>query len=188
MLLGIPAIQQELGLSEAQKTDLGDLQRKTQEQIGASFGDFRQMQDLSQEDRNKRFAEAAKKVEETNRQADVKAAKILSAKQAERLSQLRLQREGLAALNRAEIAKQLDLTAGQQAKIKNFLESFRPQDEILAASDRRTKGQVGGNERQGVPVSTTAGSGIRSRRPGPRRGCVGRCKRTGIGQVADPSQ
>jgi hypothetical protein len=133
MLLGIPAVQQELGLSETQKSDLNDLQQKTQEQVRASFGDFGQMQDLSPEERDKRFAAAAKKVEETNRQADEKAAKILNAKQAERLGQLRLQRDGPAALARPEIAKQLGLTDEQQAKIKGPQGGFRLQADVLAA-------------------------------------------------------
>src|SRR5208337_2440576 len=42
ILLGFPEVQQELGLNEQQKTDLSDLQRKMQEQIRTSFGDFRQ--------------------------------------------------------------------------------------------------------------------------------------------------
>ena len=141
ILLGIPEVQQELGLSEEQKTDLNDLQRKMQEQMRASFGDFRQMEDLSQEERDKRFAEVGKKTEETIKQANEKATKILKAKQAERLGQLRLQREGVAALSRAEIARQLDLTEEQRAKIKNLEEGFRPQDDVLAALTAEQKAQ-----------------------------------------------
>ena len=152
ILLAMPAVQQELGLSEEQKTDLNNLQRKMQEQMRASFGDFRQMEEMSQEDRDKRFAEAGKKAEETIKQADRQAAKILNAKQSERFGQLRLQREGLTAFSRIEIAKRLDLTAEQQAKIKDLRESFRPQAGNLGRADRRTKGQVGGNAGQGIPV------------------------------------
>ncbi len=55
------------------------------------------MQDLSREEREKRFAEARKKSEEAVQQAEEKLSQILDAKQLERLGQLRVQREGFAA-------------------------------------------------------------------------------------------
>ena len=127
MLLGIPAVQKELGLSEEQKTDLTELQRKMQAQMRAAFGDFRQMQDLSQEERDKRFAEARKKAGEATKQSEEQLGKILDEKQLERLKQLQLQREGVQALTRTEVVAKLKLTDDQQAKIKNIISDSRRQ-------------------------------------------------------------
>jgi Spy/CpxP family protein refolding chaperone len=124
-LLAIPDVQKELGVSDEQKKELADVQK----QMRAAFAgfNFRDMQSLSQEEREKRFAETRKKGEEANKAADEKIAKILDAKQLERLGQLRLQRQGVMALTRSEVAKDLGLTEEQQAKIKKIQEDARPQ-------------------------------------------------------------
>ena len=121
MLLAVAEVQKELGLRGDQAKQAEELLRDLQEQSRAVFDnfDFQEMQSLGREEREKRLAAVGKKAEETSRQADEKVAGILDAKQAERLSQLRLQREGLAAFSRPEIARQLGLTEEQQAKIKN---------------------------------------------------------------------
>ena len=92
------------------------------------------MQDLSQEERDKRFAAAAKKVEETNRQADEKAAKILSAEAGRKARSITdsTRRIGGAGPPR-DLGKQLGLTEVQQVKIKDLQAGFRPQAEVLAA-------------------------------------------------------
>jgi len=127
MLLGIPAVQTELGLSEEQKTGVTDLQRKSQEQMRASMGDFRQMQDLSQEERDQRFATARKKAEEVTKQTEEQLGTILDAKQLERLKQLKLQRDGVQALLREEVVAKLKLNDDQQAKIKKIIDDSRGQ-------------------------------------------------------------
>lgn len=124
-LLGMSEVQQELGLSDDQKKQVSELQ----EQVRSSFRgfNFQDMQDLSQEDREKLFTEMRKKGEEANKQAEEKLGKLLEAKQVARLSQLRLQRDGVAALARDEVAKQLGLNEEQQAKLKTLQEAARPQ-------------------------------------------------------------
>ena len=67
-----------------------------------------------------------KKFEEAGKGIDEKVAGILDAKQAERLHQLQLQREGAMALTRPEVIKKLDLSEEQQAKIKKIQEDARP--------------------------------------------------------------
>ena len=94
-LLGSPEIQKELKLNDGQVKQVDQLLREIQEQFLSSFenSNFQELQNLSQEERDKRFAEARKKIEETNKQNDEKAEKILDAKQLERFNQLQLQRE-----------------------------------------------------------------------------------------------
>ena len=106
-LLTIAEVQKELNITDDQKT-------KLREAIGGGGGrgDF---QNLSREEIAKRVEEAAKKVEET-----VKT--VLDSKQQERLAELRIQREGAAALARAEIAEKIGLAQEQKDKIKKAQE------------------------------------------------------------------
>ena len=83
-------------------------------------------QSLSADEREKRFSEMRKKFEESGKEIDEKVGKLLDAKQAERLHQLTLQREGAMALTRPEVVKKLDLSEAQQAKIKKIQEDARP--------------------------------------------------------------
>jgi hypothetical protein len=127
-LVGIPEVQKELGLSDQQKKDVSELTAETQRQMRSSMAgiNFQELQDMSEEERQKVFADARKKAEDANKQAEQNLAKILNDKQLERLSQLRLQREGIAALSRPEVAKQLSLSEDQMAKIRDIQEQGRP--------------------------------------------------------------
>ncbi|MBI3469584.1 MAG: hypothetical protein HY000_41820 [Planctomycetes bacterium] len=127
MLLATPDVRKELGTSEEQNKKIDDLLADLQEQMRESFGNFQDIQNLSQEERQKRFDETRKKGEEIGKKADEKLSKILEPKQADRLKQLRLQREGAGAFNREEIAKELGLTKDQQDKIRKIQETARPQ-------------------------------------------------------------
>ncbi len=140
MLLGIEEVQKELGLSDEQKKQVDELLSDVREQMRSSFGGFQEMQDLSQEEREERFAEMRKKAAATNKQADEKVGSILDTKQAERLGQLRIQREGLRALSRPEIAERLGLTEEQQTQMRKIREDARPQargGRDMSEEDRR---------------------------------------------------
>lgn len=127
-LVGIPEVQKELVLSDQQKQDVGDLMAEMQKQMRSSMAgiNFQELQDMSEEERQKVFADARKKSEDANNKAEQKLGKILDEKQLGRLNQLRLQREGIAAFNRPEVAKQLGLSEDQIAKIRKIQEQGRP--------------------------------------------------------------
>ncbi len=120
MLVMAPEVQTELALTDAQKKQVGDLQGELQEQMRAAFSgvNFQELGSLSEEERNKRFAEMRTKSEASTKLLDEKLNKALEAKQVARLKQLTLQRDVIAALNGAEVAKQLKLTEDQQAKLR----------------------------------------------------------------------
>jgi hypothetical protein len=128
-LLGIEEVQTELGLSSEQKKQVNVLWADLREQArsGGGGGNFRELQNLSQEERAERFAAARKRAEDSRKQAEDKIAKILDAKQLQRLDQLQLQRDGLNAFNRPEIAKRLGLTDDQQAQMRKIRQAARPQ-------------------------------------------------------------
>ena len=93
-----------------------------QEQMRASFGgiNFQELGSLSEEERDKRFADMRTKSEAAMKLLDEKLNKDLDAKQVARLKQLALQRDVVAALNRAEVAKQLKLTKDQETKLRDI--------------------------------------------------------------------
>ena len=128
MLLGIEEVQKELNLSDDQKKQITTLMTDARAKVRASMGqvNFQDLQNLSADEREKRFSEMRKKFEESGKEIDEKVGKLLDTKQAERLHQLLLQREGAMALNRPEVIKKLDLSADQQAKIKKIQEDARP--------------------------------------------------------------
>ncbi len=127
MLLGIPEVQKELKLDEQQQDQVKELMGESRKQMQAAFAgvDFQKIRDMSEEERTKLFAEARKKTEAATKELDAKVAKLLDAGQLERLEQLQLQREGVAAFNRPEIAKKLGLSEEQQAKIRKIQEEAR---------------------------------------------------------------
>ncbi len=144
VLLAMPEVQKELNLNDDQTKQITTLLRDAREKLRASFGqsNVQEMQNLSQEERQKRFDERRKMTEEVGKGIDKKIAGILDAKQAERLHQLQLQREGAMALNRPEVIKKLVLSQDQQAQIKKIQEDARPKnppafDSNQPAADRQ---------------------------------------------------
>jgi Spy/CpxP family protein refolding chaperone len=109
-LLTMPAVQQELNLSEDQKKQLADKL--------PSAADRANFRNLSVDERRKQAEERSKKTEEA-------AKSVLKPEQMERLSQLRLQREGGTALERAEVADKLGLTQEQKDKIHKISQEAR---------------------------------------------------------------
>ena len=128
MLLGIPEVQKDLNLSDGQKQQIDALLADAREKARASFGPatFQDRRNLSAEEREKRFNDMRKKFEEASKGIDEKVGTLLDAKQAERLKQLQLQREGAMALSRPDVIKKLELSPEQQAKIKKIQEEARP--------------------------------------------------------------
>ena len=119
ILLGIAEVQKELNLSEDQKKQVESLLRDARDKVMGQVN-LRDLRDLSQEEREKRFGELRKKFETLGKEVDEKLANILDAKQIERLHQLQLQRDGATALARPDVAKKLGLSEEQQARIKKI--------------------------------------------------------------------
>ena len=139
-LLRMSEVRQELGTTEDQNTKLDELQEQVRSAVGG--GNREDFQSLSREEREKRFAEMRTKAEQANKDAESKLASILDAKQVERLNQLRVQREGAAALARPEVATKLGLSAEQKEKINAAQDAGRQQpganNRDLSDEERRT--------------------------------------------------
>jgi Spy/CpxP family protein refolding chaperone len=128
LILPTQEVQKELGLTDDQKAQVKDLFSEVRQKARSALGNFnlQELLKLSQEERDKRLGEARKKAEATYKGIEDKLAKILDAKQLDRLGQIRLQREGAAALARPKIAEQLGLSDEQKAKIKKIMAESQP--------------------------------------------------------------
>jgi hypothetical protein len=140
-LLGMAEVQKEIAISDDQKKLLDDLQADLRDQFRTAFGDFQNLseeerrkrfedfQKMSEEERRKQMDEFRKKGEEVTKKADEMLGMILDEKQLDRLSQLRLQREGVDSLSRDEVAKKLGLSEAQRAKLKKIQDDARSADQ-----------------------------------------------------------
>jgi hypothetical protein len=125
-LLASPEVQKELAVNAEQKGLIEDMVKDLAAQRGGGGGQNRQdFQNLSQEERQKRFEEFQKQSAEREKKANDMAKMILEPKQFDRLSQLQLQREGAAALEREDVADKVGLDAEQKGKIKKIREASR---------------------------------------------------------------
>lgn len=152
MLLAMPEVQTELALEGDRKREATEWINKTQEQQREVFSglNFQDLQNATPEEREKRMDEVRAKTDDVMKQADEKLAKILDAKQFARLSQLKLQREGVQALQRDDVARKLKLIERQLQELRELPPAFpfapadvRKQSEAEALSiltaDQRTQ-------------------------------------------------
>ncbi|HET6879541.1 MAG TPA: alpha/beta hydrolase-fold protein [Pirellulales bacterium] len=124
-LLAMPEVRKELATRDEQNKQLDEASSALQEQTRSAFGNFQELQNLPEEDRAKRFAEAGVRVQEARQKFAEKVATVLDEKQLARLNQLRLQREGAVALSRTEVADQLGLSSDQREKLQAIQEEAR---------------------------------------------------------------
>ncbi|MFO1005421.1 MAG: hypothetical protein U0929_05670 [Planctomycetaceae bacterium] len=119
-LLRIEEVQKELGVTDEQKAEFTKAMESMQGPGAFNREEFRK---LSQEERDKKLAEFRKEGEERSKKADEAVKALLKPEQWTRLSELRLQREGVRALSREDVQTQLGLTDEQKAKIKTLAET-----------------------------------------------------------------
>jgi len=118
-LLRSEAVQKEIELLDEQKTELEKFgeqlrSRRTGNQ-GGERPDFRSM---SEEERQKFFAEMRTRMEERAKEANAKIEKTLLPHQIKRLKQIALQLRGVGALANREVAEALGLTDEQKKEIE----------------------------------------------------------------------
>lgn len=121
-------VQKELKITDDQKKKLTELSETSRKEMSSSFGSFNreEFQKLSEDEQRKRRDEMRKKFEESSKKTQTEVAKVLDAKQNERLSQLQLQREGINAIAREEVAGKLGLSGDQREEIEKIIQAGRP--------------------------------------------------------------
>ncbi|HVW00797.1 MAG TPA: CotH kinase family protein [Planctomycetaceae bacterium] len=127
-LLGMPEVQKELKLDEAQQKQIGEITAGMRDQMRTGFEgiNFGELQSLEPEEREKRFDEMRAKTEAVVKKSQARVDELLNETQRARLAELRLQREGLRSLLRPEIAKKLKLEDEQTKKLQDILSGGPP--------------------------------------------------------------
>jgi len=130
-LLGNPAVQEELALSDEQKTKTAELLNSMRDAQRSAFasGNREGLRDLSPEERRERFETMRKEMDERNAKLmaeyQPKFADVLDEVQLQRLNQIHWQAQGTRALHDPELVKALGLSQEQQEKIGTLLNENR---------------------------------------------------------------
>jgi Spy/CpxP family protein refolding chaperone len=132
-LLQAESVQNELKMTDEQKGKIKEL-------MGKLMGVFRQhmagMAGLDPEQQKAKREEMNKALVESVQEAEKGMAEVLQPQQNERLRQIRLQIQGVAAINDPEVAKALELTDQQREQLKTLNEHHREQMTKLMAEMR----------------------------------------------------
>lgn len=126
-LISMPEVQKEISLSEADAEKITKALDELRPPRGERNQGNENFRELSEEERQKRMEEFRKQFEETAKKMDDKIKSMVTEEQWKRLGELRLQREGVGSLNRAEVATSLKLTDDQKEKIKKVFADLGPQ-------------------------------------------------------------
>ena len=122
-LLRMEEVQKEISVTDEQKAELTKISEAGRGAGGPGGFDREAFQKLTEEERNKRLEEMRKEGEERTKKSDEAVKALLKPEQWTRLSELRVQRDGVRALSREEVQKQLTLTEEQIAKVKSLTDA-----------------------------------------------------------------
>ena len=112
-LLRIEAVRTELEISPDQEEALTKMQEQGRGE--RPDGDFRNM---SEEERTEFFTKMRKQAEERNTKMKEQLEEVLFPEQLERLQEINIQLQGIAALRNAEVAKELKITEAQKKELE----------------------------------------------------------------------
>ena len=112
-LLRIEAVRTELEISPDQEEALTKMQEQGRPE--RPDGDFRNM---SEEERTEFFTKMRKQAEERNTKMKEQLEEVLFPEQLERLQEINIQLQGIAALQNAEVAKELKITEAQKKELE----------------------------------------------------------------------
>jgi Spy/CpxP family protein refolding chaperone len=135
MLLNSATVQKDLDLVADQKAKIKEISDKAD---AARRELFSGMRDLTQEERQAKFAESRKKMEEMGEKTNKEIEGVLLPDQLKRLKAIALQRMGVMALSDKTVQKDLKLTNDQTAKIKSIGEdSMKKMGELFSSGLER---------------------------------------------------
>jgi len=123
-LLRNEAVRKELDLVDDQAKKVDEVVNSIREEMRSQFSDtFRNMRNLSEEERREKFTEIREKMTTMAKDAEAKIGDVLLAPQVERLNQIAFQQSArrrgtTGALESPEVVKELGLTEDQIAKLK----------------------------------------------------------------------
>lgn len=121
MLLNRADVQKELNLTDEQKTKLQATRAAMREEMQGQMANLR---DMTPEEQQKKMAELQANV-------DKKIAAILTAEQYKRYKELALQQEGGRALLRADLQKELGISAAQKTRLEGVERDSQRERQML---------------------------------------------------------
>lgn len=145
MLVGLEQVQQEIGLEGEKLEAVKKLLEEQRASVQAGFGDFGNFRELSDEERQKAFAEMREKREQASKKTSQALAEHLSKEQMTRLEQIQLQIRGIRALDDDDVVAKLEINEEQQLKIAEALEKQEAEGRKLM-EEVRSAGREGGRE------------------------------------------
>lgn len=136
-LVSLREIQDELSVSDIQRTQLQEMQRQLEEKTRANEAKMREAFQGPEEQRMELFQSINQKTQEANQYANSKIDGILEMQQRERLKQLQLQREGVGVFARRDIIDELKLTDEQQERMQSIRSAGQPAGPFGQNDDQR---------------------------------------------------
>lgn len=134
------AVQKEIKADEDQVKKLADLAEEIAEARGAAFGNFRGFRDLSEEERDKRLAEAREKMAKASAEEVKKAQAILKPEQFQRLKEIAFQvvtQRGTSSVFQIdEFVKAAKVTDEQKEKVQKLNGELRAEAEKVSDNRR----------------------------------------------------
>ena len=127
-------IRKELDISDDQVTAL----KKLGENMRPKMPEGTNIRDMEEEDRNALFAKMRKEMEEKAKEAEESLEEILMPSQIDRLEELRIQSQGVAALLSEKVAEELGLSKEQKEELKTTQETIR--DEMRSKMSEMFRG------------------------------------------------
>ncbi|MFO1003677.1 MAG: hypothetical protein U0936_25380 [Planctomycetaceae bacterium] len=124
-ILGMPAVQAELKLTDEQKKSVGEITQSMQQSIRDVFEGRGEGNEPLAEGPD-RFQQIRARVDGIAAKSEEKLKAALNEEQVKRYSQLKLQRDGVNALLREELGSRLNLTDEQRGKIEDALAGNNP--------------------------------------------------------------
>jgi Spy/CpxP family protein refolding chaperone len=122
-LISNPSVQKDLNLTTKQKTQLRSVEEATKANMREMFAAVRE---------NGIDPQAmGEQITAFRQEQEANASRVLDKKQKARLSQIKLQRDGMIAVSRSEVASKLKITIPQTKQIKKVVEAMNK--EIAAA-------------------------------------------------------
>jgi hypothetical protein len=127
MLLGMPEIRTELGLTDAQISKVDGWIAESQAELRQAMNAAPPTEASPSDEVLQAYLDKLRRqTDDANAKADARLDAILTPAQSKRMAELRLQRDGASALLRPDLAQKLKLSAAQQEDLRHLEQGMRP--------------------------------------------------------------
>ena len=125
-LLRVEEVQQEIKLTDTQQEEIQAAMRAMRPAAGQGQRGAANFQDMTEQERTEAFARMREQAQQRAKATKEALAKILSADQMKRLTEISVQQQGVRALADEDVAAAVKLTDDQKSKIAELMQANRP--------------------------------------------------------------